>query len=118
MNVYEFILEWLARYGTNSEVADRLKQVQTQLGEIAMALQDVKAQLEANNAKIAEIAGDVAELKTSNDELVMKVDELKAQLPDNELVSEISQMVADQSEKLSAIAAVVPEAEQPTEPTA
>jgi chromosome segregation ATPase len=82
-----------------------------------MALQDIKAQLEANNAVIAEVAGDVGELKASNEELKMKIEELQAQLPDNALVAEIAAIVASQSENLASIAAVVPEPSPEPEPT-
>jgi chromosome segregation ATPase len=94
-----------------------LSTITHQLGEIRMALQDIKAQLEANNAIITEVAGDVGELKESNEELKMKIEELQAQLPDNALVAEIAAIVASQSENLASIAAVVPEPSPEPEPT-
>jgi chromosome segregation ATPase len=108
-NQYDLIAEILARFDLSTIIQ--------QLGEINMALQDIKAQLEANNAVIAEVAGDVGELKASNEELKMKIEELQAQLPDNALVAEIAAIVASQSENLASIAAVVPEPSPEPEPT-
>lgn len=75
-------------------------------------LAGVKATLEGNRAKLAEISSDINDLKNSvsmlqatNGELRAKVDELNAQMPNSNLIAEIVQLVGTEATQLDSIAA-------------